>query len=786
MRYFILGFVSGVVLLLNFSYLPAVQWCWLLFVVPVLVIYFPKQRLISGILGGFLWALLQATQVMLPEFPAHLQKKEILIEGKILTIPASYPHSTRFEFEPLIWNQQETPPDKIILSWYNNPPVLRAGEHWQLQVKLKRPHGMSNPGGRDRQMSLFRSGVTAVGYVRKSQLNNKKADADLSLHSLRQRLADHIATLLGDHAYKGLVLALVLGERSEITSQQWQTFTNTGTSHLIAISGLHIGLVSGFFYWLTGMLWRRSLQLCQWLPAQKAGAISALCTGFVYAAMAGFSVPTQRAMIMLAVVVCSLLVNRSFRRFDVLLIALFLVLLVNSLTVLSAGLWLSFAAVAVILWMIGPQYSNTIKATGSHTSSKINRWQWLRIQWFISLGLLPLTVFFFQQASLVSPATNLIAVPLAGFVIVPLLLFGVLVSLLSATLGSYLLDLPLKMLEYLNGFLMLMEQLPVATVSLPTPGLVVLLLSVVGVFLILSPAFAGSRALAPLLFLPLIINQPVLFTDEGSGGYFKVDVLDVGQGTAVVIHTTGHTMIYDTGPKYSDTFNAGDAVLVPYLKSQGITDIDLLMVSHSDRDHSGGMLAIINGFSPHKLLTPATDKKGFAEFDDCVKATSWQWDGVQFDVLHPAKGWVDGGNRDANNRSCVLRVSNANGSILLPADIEKKAEIELLHSGQSIGSTVLLAPHHGSETSSTAEFLDAVQPSIAIMTTGYLNRFDFPRKSILKRYVDRDIQLLNTADTGMISLTFSGRRDAGSYPQIERFRDKHPHFWHSARVNSQD
>lgn len=491
-------------------------------------------------------------------------------------------------------------------------------------------------------------------------------------------------------------------------------------------------------------------------------------------------------MIMLAVVVCSLLVNRSFRRFDVLLIALLMVLLVNSLTVLSAGLWLSFTAVAVILWMIGPSNVHTINSEGKDVSNNKNRWQWLRIQWFISLGLLPLTVFFFQQASLVSPVTNLIAVPLAGFVIVPSLLFGVLVSLLSETLGSYLLSVPLKALEYLNGFLVFMEQLPVATVSLPTPGLGVLALSVIGVFLVLSPAFSGSRLLAVLLFLPLIINRPVLFTDEANDGYFKVDVLDVGQGTAVAIHTASHTMIYDTGPKYSDSFNAGDAVLKPYLQSKGITDIDLLMVSHSDRDHSGGMVTIIDEFSPHKLLTSVTDKKGFSAFERCLKAMSWQWDGVQFDVLHPAQGWIDGGKRDANNRSCVLRVSNEYGSILLPADIEKKAEIELLRSGQSIGSTVLLVPHHGSETSSTADFLDAVEPDIAIMTTGYLNRFDFPRESVLKRYIDRDIEVLNTADSGMISLTFSNREAQGSYPQIERFRDKHPHFWLSAGVNRQD
>ena len=766
MQGFILGFVGGIIYLTTLSQLPSLEYSWLLLAVPVLFILFPRLRFFSGLMAGFLWAAFQASLLLAPQFPPVLEKQDLLIQGKIITIPAASGRSLKFDFQPVEWNYPGPLPDKLRLSWYNDAPEVLAGETWQLLVRLKRPYGFSNPGGQDYERSLFSRGINATGYVRKSSENQRVLEQGFGLNPLRQKLALHLSDILGENEMKGLVLALTLGIRTDITKEQWESFTATGTNHLIAISGLHIGLVSGFCYWIALFLWKKSTKLCHRLPAQKASAVAALAAGLLYAAMAGFSVPTQRASIMLAVFVVTLLLNRSVRGGYVLLLAMFFILLLDPMAVLSAGFWLSFAAVAIILWMVKQFRSN-----GNYNS----KWrQWLRIQLFISIGLFPVTILFFQRASLIAPLANLIAVPLTGFFIVPLLLAGVLASLVYVPLGQMILILPMTALEFLSVSLGWMQQLPAATTTLAEPTLPVFILAITGVFLLLGPVFYGSRVVAVLLLLPLVFNRGT----NPDINDFNVDILDVGQGLAVVINTANHTMIYDTGPKYSKTFNAGSAVVVPYLRARGISDIDLLMVTHADSDHRGGLEAVLDAYTPARKLTSEPTAKWFNGFDLCQKGQNWIWDGVDFTVLHPFSGWDEG----RNNGGCVLKVSNQSGSMLFAADIEKKAEEELLASQQDLRAKVLLIPHHGSKTSSSAAFVDAVGPQIAIVTTGYLNRFGFPREIVMNRYSDRGIEVKNTASTGMLSLHFR----QNEVPDIKEFRDSHPHFWHTEPVEREE
>ncbi len=772
MQGFIPGFVGGILYLTTLSQLLPLKYSWFLLAVPVLFVLLPRLRFFTGLMAGFLWAALQANLLLAPQFPPMLERQELLIQGTITTIPMASGRSLRFDFQPVSWDYPDPLPDKLRLSWYNDAPQMLAGETWQLLVRLKRPYGFSNPGSQDYERSLFSRGINATGYVRKSSDNLRIQQHGFGLNPLRQKLAMHLSDMLGEHEMKGLVLALTLGIRSDITKQQWEMFTATGTNHLIAISGLHIGLVSGFWYWIVLVLWKRSTRLCHRLPAQKAGAIAALAAGLVYAAMAGFSVPTQRASIMLAVFMLTLLLNRSVHGGYVLLLALFLVLLLDPMAVLSPGLWLSFAAVAIILW-IAKQFRGD--ASFSH------KWkQWIRIQLFIAFGLFPVTILFFQRASLIAPVANLLAVPLTGFFIVPLLLAGVLVSLIYQPLGELILILPITALGVLGVSLDWMQQLPAATTALAEPSLLVFSLAIIGVFLLLGPVFYGSRMVAVLLLLPLVFNRGL----SPDTGYFKVDVLDVGQGLAAVIRTANHTMIYDIGPKYSKSFNAGSAVVVPYLRSQGVSDIDLLMVTHADSDHRGGLEAVLDAYTPVRKLTSniTVDAKSstsvtpwFDGFDLCYKGQSWEWDGVDFTVLHPFAGWDEG----RNNGGCVLKVSNQYSSMLFAADIEKKAEEILLNSQQDLQAEVLLVPHHGSKTSSSAAFLEAVGPQIAVVTTGYLNHFGFPKEIVVNRYIERGIEVKNTAYTGMLSLSFR----QGIVPDIAAFRDSQPHFWQSDAVN---
>ena len=757
MRQFAVGFAAGILLLCNFRDLPDIRWAFLIPVFLFLVYRFRSIRIISAVAVGFLWGLLQAHGLLYPQLPSELERKDLLIQGRVISIPQVSYKKIRFDFAPekiIDHPGNHQIPEKIRLNWYRSHTEIHAGEQWQLLVRLKRPHGFMNPGGFDYEGYLFQQGITATGYVRKSEDNLRLVSAGPGLNSLREALADKIRLALDGSSVTGIILALVLGLRSDIYPEQWEVFLATGTNHLIAISGLHIGLISGLGFWLARWFWRRSSRLCLLLPAPKAAAIVAAILALGYAALAGFSIPTQRALIMLSVLMLALFLGRPVKATTTLSLAIILILLWDSFAVLSPGFWLSFSAVAMIVWMLGNR---------QHWRA----WQqWGLIQGGLALSLFPLTIWFFQRASLIAPAANFLAVPIVGFLVVPLALLGSLCCLVSPALGAWILQIPASILSAVIWLLQVLMDVSWSTINLPQPNIIWLLLALLGIALLLAPRGIPVRGLAVVFLLPLFIN-PVNQPDPGT---FRVDFLDVGQGLSAVVQTANHVLVYDTGAKFSDSFNAGEAVVVPVLQNLGVKKIDRLIISHADNDHRGGLSSVLKSLAVEEVFASDPDSLDKVHADVCMRGQTWNWDGVNFSLLHPPEGWS--GKR--NNGSCVLRVENDSGGVLLTADIEKPAENALLrYYGEDLQTTVLLVPHHGSKSSSQAKFIAAVDPEIAVLGFGYLNRFGFPKDEVMQRYSERGIKIYNTVDAGRLRFGFplDGKIDVHSY------RLTASHFW---------
>ncbi len=707
---------------------------------------------------GSAWAVLRAGWLLNDSLPPHLERKEVHIEGVVSSLVQ---HSERYmkftvDVESLRYLGQTYPaPRKIQLRWYYTDEQVRLGQHWRFQVRLKRPHGFQNPGGFDHEKWLFRRGIRASGYVVSAAAVAQPTEASwwaATRERVQQRLRQ---SGLPHHA---LLRALAVGDRGGMHPDQWRVLQRTGTIHLLAISGLHIGLVSGFAF-IIGLLLARLLGVgLLWLPAPKVGACFSVTAAVTYSLLAGFTVPTQRACVMVATLMTAVLCNRSIDVMRSLALALLVVLTIDPLSVLDAGFWLSFCAVISILL--------ALKLT-----SGINRWisRALCVQFLLTLLLAPLVLLFFDQVSLSAPAANIIAIPLVTFAVVPLVLIG---SAGLAVDWTKVADLFYQLADLVLQILWpVLETIAKPKWSVwvysPDPEPVILVLSV-------TLCLFLSRA-AVIRFIPLLLGGVFLWQSIGADdlretvglGEFIATFLDVGQGLSVVVRTQNHTLLYDTGARFSRQFDAGRAVVVPYLRRKKVQQLDTLVISHGDNDHIGGMRSVLAEIEVLQRLTSVPERVPRA--DACRVGQQWVWDGVQFLILSPGRAGVPA----HNNASCVIKITGKHGSLLLTGDIEWPVERELVQKfGQNLRSDLLLVPHQGSQTSSSPTFVDAVAPTIAIVSAGYLNKYGHPADSVLQRYHARSIALYNTAVDGAISV--HARADG---LQIERYRLSHRRFW---------
>jgi competence protein ComEC len=725
--------------------------------------------------------------------PAALEGRDIQVTGVVASLPQRSSAGLRFSFDveqALLDGEAVKLPSNLSLGWYagfhedavlSGPQrELGAGQRWRFTVRLRQPHGNLNPHGFDYELLLFEQGVGATGYVRDAATVMLDVSAAHPIERWRQRVRDAVEARIPDRRTAGVITALVVGDQSAISRDDWDLFRITGIAHLVSISGLHVTM----FAWVAGLLvaaaWRRSERLALWLPTPQAARWGGLIAALAYAVFSGWGVPSQRTVWMLATVTVLQSLSRRWPWPLVLLTAAVVVSAFDPWALLQPGFWLSFMAVGLLM------STSVAEKDEAEPAVKPSGWRgWvaalrsqlsndLRTQVIATVGLTPLSVVFFQQVSVVGLLANVVAIPLVTLLITPLAMLGVLFAPLW-TLAAWVVQAMVMGLAWLARFPVAVWTVPVAPMWAQVAGLLAAVLLVV-------PLPWRVRALALPLALPLLLPPSVLPLE----GQFELVAADIGQGTSVLVRTHKHLLVFDAGPQYSRDSDAGQRVLLPLLKSRGEERIDRLVLSHRDSDHVGGATALLGGFPVtdmlsslevgHPLHGVAAARK--VPSQRCEAGQSWTWDGVRFDVLHPLPGDFDRKLR-SNAMSCVIRVEShaINGksrSALLTGDIEKEQEASLvaLH-GAALKTDVLIVPHHGSKTSSTAAFLDAVQPEVAVFQAGYRNRFGHPANEVLGRYRERHIAEIDSPSCGAWS--WKGQSEATT---AVCQRQSNRRYWH--------
>jgi competence protein ComEC len=784
MRCAILGFVGGAAYLQTLGALPgqaALLFCAALAILLLLALRGSLRAAAAGALLGFCWAALVAAIALAPQLAKDDEGRDVTLIGTIDSLPYRFDQGVRFNFAvEQVAGATMTVPPRVSLAWYAGfrdsvQPVgaVQPGERWQLTVRLQRPHGNANPYGFDYEVWQLEQGVRATGYVRPEGDKNRRLSSFVFsfgnlVEHCRARLRERILRALPGKPYAGVIVALVVGDQRAIDQSDWMVFNRTGISHLISISGLHITMIAGMFAMLASWLWRRSFftgaQLPLLLPAQKVAALAGAGVALLYVLLAGFGIPAQRTLYMLAVVAAALWSGRITSVSHVLCTALGVVVLLDPWAVLWPGFWLSFGAVAIILFA-------TVGRTGV---PQTGFWSVLKVgahtQYVVTLGLVPLTMLLFAQVSVVSPVANAVAIPLVSFIVTPLALAG---SMLPSPLSGMLLGAAHIAVEALATWLAWLAASPLAVWSAPTPAPWVFCFALAGTLWMLAPRGWPRRWAGAVAWLPLLTSLPS-YPEQGD---IAVTAFDVGQGMALLIETGGHRLLYDAGPLYSPESNGGNRVIGPYLKARGIDSLDGVIVTHSDADHAGGALAVMQAVKAGWVASSLWDTHPIvhaaALHTRCAAGQRWSWDGVQFEILQPTLASYDDKQLKPNARGCTLRISTDRHAMLLAADIEAAQEAQLVAAAAGkLRADVLLAPHHGSGTSSTPAFLQAVRPSLGVFQVGYRNRYRHPKAEVYERYLEMGIGRLRTDEAGAISMRFGAQVDASSY------RSEHARYWY--------
>lgn len=750
----IIALVVGLLVVQGWRELPGLTEL-LIGIVILIVCWYGRHWRMMFFVIGMIWMSLLASMRIDGQLPVDLEGQDLSVTGVINNLPQTDGRRTRFDFCVFQdGTNQKGLPERLRLSWYNLGEEIKVGQHWRFTVRLKQPRGLLNSGGFDYERWLFSQNIGATGYIRKypQPLLLDEPFSILNYSSWRQSVSHYLDEQLQDSEFLGVIKALTIGDRQQITPIQWQLFRSTGTVHIVAISGLHIGLISGLVFFF---VWKLSASLgIKVLAPAGIAALSAMIAATGYAALAGFSIPTQRALLMLLVGMTCVLRQRHHRPLTILALALLVVVVIDPFAVLSAGFWLSFLAVLIITFVL----TGRLHKTGYWLSM-------LKVNGLISIGLAPLLIFFFQQFSLIAPIANFIAVPIISLWVAPLLLMSFGIAIFAPGLANLLLDGAVIGVQLLVWMLAKLADFDYANMILPTPSIGAVLLASTGCLLLFMPRGLPGRWLGVMLLLPVLF----IANDRPAHGQLKLTLLDVGQGLSTVVQTTKHTLVYDVGARYSTGFDMGESVVLPFLRSEGIKRIDMLMISHGDNDHIGGAQSLLQQAIVDKILTSVPNDITNAEARMCQQGQTWVWDGVVFTVLSPSKQRY----RSENNNSCVLKIESRAGVILLTGDIEQAAESYLVSTFSSeLKADIMIAPHHGSNTSSSLAFLQTIQPKMILIPAGYRNRFGFPDRRVLDRYRKLGINWLNVAETG--ALTAAGNEESW---KIDSYRNSHGKYW---------
>ncbi|WP_409574624.1 DNA internalization-related competence protein ComEC/Rec2 [Variovorax sp. KBS0712] len=716
--------------------------------------------LVCGAMAGAGLAGWRATAYAQGALSPQLEGRDLRLTGVVSQMPQPGEIGTRFRFdvEAAQWAEASdeappTVPPRIALAWYGEysgmweQPAERrasvartvgevhAGQRWQLTVRLRAPHGNLNPHGFDSELWAWEQGVHAQGHVRAGARDPAPRLLGTTwrhpIERAREAVRDAVFARVDDRRQAGVIAALVTGDQGAIDRADWDVFRATGVAHLMSISGLHITLFAWFAAHVVGALWRRSSRLMLRLPAQQAALAGGVLLAALYALFSGWGVPSQRTVWMLAAVALLRLTGRRWPWPHVWLLTAAVVVAADPWALLQAGFWLSFVAVAVLF------ASATAVPGGGRVGALTRLGRFFREQWMITLALTPLSLLLFQQVSAVGLVANALAIPWVTLVITPLAMLGVAVPpLWDVAAGAV--KLFALLLQALAG-------LPFATLSMAAPPPWLAASGVAGGVLLAMRLPWSMRALGLPLLLPVLLWQPV----RPAVGEFDLLAADIGQGNAVLVRTATHSLLYDAGPRYGLDSDAGHRVLVPLLRARG-ERLDLLLLSHRDIDHTGGAPAVL-AMQPQAALLSSIEAghplQALRPARRCEAGQRWTWDGVDFEVLFPFDSDYLGFTRP-NAVSCVLRIGNGRATVLLAGDIERLQEAALVSRTPGLSADVLLVPHHGSKTSSSEVFLDAVRPRIALVQAGYRSRFGHPAPEVVARYVERGVRVVGSPRCG--------------------------------------
>lgn len=706
-----------------------------------------------------------ATEVIGSRLDPAYEGDSMLAVVRVIDFPQIRGGSVSFVAEPV---DDGRIPQRIRLAWHQPTQAPEIGDVWRFELRLKPPRGMSNPGVFDYETWLFRQRIGATGYVVNGRRNQRlQTDAAGSLNRLRQEFTARLTQAIDDSEAAAVVAAITVGARHLITAEQWTQYARSGTSHLMAISGLHVGLAATAAYLLTLLatgLFRRSgnhmrLALC-----------ASLVVAAAYSLLSGFAVPAQRSTWMLCLLVLVLLRAREPAPLVILAAACALVLIGDPLSTLAPGFQLSFGAVFLLLWLArrrNPDRGGSVIARAAGVATQL-----ATMQLFLLFGLMPLTVIVFHRIAIVAPAVNFAAVPLFSFVTVPFALAGLILDGPMAAAGDAALRVAawsIQLIEWLIDQALRFPHSDFVTANIAGAGW--FCLGLVLAWVLLPPGWPGRHVawLAALSIVSYRVEGP-------PAGCFDTTALDVGQGLAVVVRTHERTLLYDTGTAYPDGASMVDRVVLPYLSGQGIDRIDRVIISHSDIDHAGGFADLLAGIAVGDVFAGEAMATTLASVTACQRGNRWDWDGIEFRVLHPASGRTYAGN----DASCVLSVQAGTARLLLTGDIEAGVEQVLLSDGILASTDVVVVPHHGSRTSSSPSFVSGLAPDIALISAGYRNRWGLPRPDIVRRWQDVGADVLTTAVDGALSLRLC---DGDGIAGVERHRSRTRRVWHEVRVD---